>query len=78
MKYADMLEGVQRRTTKMIPNLRNIHEERLKRLDMFSLRNRRLKGDMIEVFKMIHGNDKVNPGKLFCINQDRIRKQGEI
>ena len=42
---------------------------------MFSLRRRRLRGDMIEVFKMIHGIDKVNLGKLFCIDEDeRTRK----
>ena len=26
---------------------------------------------MIEVFKMIHGIDKVNQGKLFCLDEDR-------
>ena len=75
MKDADMLEGVQRKATKMIPNLRNLYEERLKRLGMFSLRRRRLRGDMIAVFKMIHFIDKVNLGKLFCIEEDgRTRK----
>ena len=39
-------------------------------LGMFSLRRRRLKGDMIKVFKMIRGIDKVNLGKLFCIDDD--------
>ena len=34
---------------------------------MFSLRRRRLKGDMIEVLKMIHGTDKVNLGKLLFL-----------
>ena len=62
MKDADILEGVQRRATKMIPNLRNLsYEERLKILGMFSLRSRRLR-DMIEMFKMINGMDKVNLG----------------
>ena len=43
-KHADMLEGVQIRAIKMIPNLRNLsYEERLKRLDMFSLRCRKLR-----------------------------------
>ena len=66
------LEGVQRRTTKMIQNLRNLFKEGLKRLDMFSLRHRRLKGDLIEMFKMIHGIDKAN---LFLIDGDgRTRK----
>ena len=35
----------------------------------------RLGGDMIEVFKMIHGTDKVNLRKLSCIDEDgRTRK----
>ena len=38
---------------------------------MFSVRCRRLRGDMIEAFKMIHGIDKVNLGKLFCVDEDR-------
>ena len=46
------------------------YEERLKRLCMFSLRCRRLRVDMIEMFKVIHGMDKVNLEKLFCINED--------
>ena len=54
----------------MIPSLRSLYEERLKRLGMFSLRYRRLRSDIIEVFKMIHGIDKVNLGKLFCIDKD--------
>ena len=50
VKDADLLEGVQRRSTKTILRLRNVSiEERLKRLGMFSLRRRRLRGDMIEV-----------------------------
>ena len=60
----------------MIPSLRKLsYGERLKRLVMFSLSSRRLRGDMIEVFKMIHCMDKVNLGKLFCIYEDgRTRK----
>ena len=43
-----MLKELQRRATKMIPSLRNLsYKERLKRLGMFSLRYRRLRGDMI-------------------------------
>ena len=38
---------------------------------MFSLRRKRLRGDMIEVSKMIQGIDRVNLGKLFCIEEDR-------
>ena len=36
VKDADMLEGVQRKGTKMIPSLRNVsYEERLKKLGMY-------------------------------------------
>ena len=42
---------------------------------MFSLRRRRLGGDMAEVFKMINGVDKVNLGKLSCVDEDETRKQ---
>ena len=61
----------------MIPSLRNLsYKESLKMLGMFSLRRRRLRGDMIEVFKVIHSINKVNLGKLFFINEDgRTRKQ---
>ena len=45
--------------------------KRLKRLGMFSLKNRRLKDNMIEVFKMIHGINKVNLGILFCVDEGR-------
>ena len=68
-----MLEGAQRRATKMIPSLRKLSY--VKRLGMFSLRCRRLRGDMIEVFKMINGMDEVYSRKLFWIDEDgRTRK----
>ena len=61
-----MLEELQRKATKMIPSLRNLsYKERLKRLDMFSLRPRRLSDNIKEVFKMIHGIDKVYLEKTF-------------
>ena len=77
MKDEDMLKGVQRRATKIISSLRNLsYKERLKRLGMYSLRYRRLRGDMIEVLKVIHGIDKVNLGELFYVDEDgRTRKQ---
>ena len=76
VKGEDMLQGLQKRATKMIPSLRNLsYKERLKRLGMFSLRHRRLRDDMIEVFKMIQSIDQVNLGKLFCKDEDRRRRK---
>ena len=49
------IEKVQKRATKQISSLRNLtYTERLKRLNLPTLRFRRLRGDMIEVYKMLH------------------------
>ncbi len=61
--------GVQRRATKMIPSLRNKpYEERLPHLNLFSLAKRRLRGKLIERFKILNGFTNVDPTKLFVMN----------
>ena len=51
----------QRRVTKMIPRLRNkSYEEWLKELNLFSLSKRRLRRDLIKVFKIFRSFDNIN------------------
>ena len=72
------LESVQRRMTKMIPGLRNLpYQDRLKKLNLHSLERRRVRGDMIEVFKWVKGINKGDIDKVLIISeQDRTRSNG--
>lgn len=52
----NLLENVQRRATKLIPGMKDTaYEERMKKLKLPSLKYRRDRGDMIEVFKIVRG-----------------------
>ena len=56
-----MLERVQRRTTQIIQKLRNIsYEMRLKECGLTTLETRRLRGDQIEVFKILNGYENID------------------
>ena len=56
LKHIDALEAVQRRATKILPNLKNLSDaERLRKLSLPTLTYRRIRGDMIELYKIMHG-----------------------
>jgi len=51
----DNIEKVQKRATRLIISLKKLpYPERLRQLKLPTLKYRRLRGDMIEVFKIIH------------------------
>ena len=65
-KYINLLEGVQRRATRMIPRLKKMtYDERLKKLKLPRLYDRRIRGDMIETYKIMSGKEKLNSRNLF-------------
>ena len=45
---------------------------------MFFIRRRRFRGDMIEMFKMMYGTDKINLGRRFCIDEDRGTREQSL
>ena len=73
-----LLESVQRRMTKMVEGIRNFsYERKLKFLKLHSLERRRVKSDLIEIFKWVKGFNKGYVGKVLMISsQDRIRNNG--
>ena len=74
-KDSKVLEGVQRRFTKSLLGMRKMsYEERLKRTGLFSLERRRLRGDLIEVFKIMTGLSDLGKTELFKVRQgDQLR-----
>ena len=61
-----LIEGVQQRYTRMIPELKSLpYEARLKRLNLTTLEIRRIRGDLIEVYTILNGLEKINPDSMF-------------
>ena len=54
--FKELLENVQRRATKLVPGLANLsYPDRLRQLNMPTLAYRRLRGDMIQTYKLLNG-----------------------
>ena len=53
---------VQRRATKLVPTIRHfLHQERLRHLNLYSLSYRCTQGDVMHVFRIIRGQDRIKP-----------------
>jgi hypothetical protein len=74
-KDMDVLEKVQKRATKLITSCKNWgYEDRLRYTGLMSLKIRRKRGDMIEVFKLIKSLDKIDSSIFFTMGDNsRVR-----
>ena len=60
------IERIQRAATKLVPSLRDLsYEDRLKKLKLPTLQQRRERGDLIAIYRALKGKDKVDKDDLF-------------
>ena len=70
-KDAELIENVQRRASKMVPELANLeYGDRLKALRLPSLLYRRLRGDLLEVYKLLNGLNNVDLNKYITLSKE--------
>ena len=74
VKDIDLLEGVQRRATKLVQEFPDLsYYDRLKKSNLTSLETKRIRGDIIEIFKIYHGLTDLDPGLFFTPSQIKLR-----
>lgn len=67
-KDIECVEKVQKRATKLVPQLKDLtYTERLKKLKLPTLAHRRRRGDMLQTFKIIKGIENIPSERFFSV-----------
>ena len=77
-KDIDLVEGVQRRATKLITGMQNLsYDDRVKRLGLMRLNTRRLRSDLVETFKIINGKYSIHSETFFEFDDGNRRRHSK-
>ena len=75
-KEIKKIEGVQRRATGMVMELRGLkYEDRLRRMGLTNLELRRKRGDLIQLYKIARGFEEVDLGVIIEMG-DKCERRG--
>ena len=67
-----MLESVQSKATALVQGMKHLNsEDRRKRLGLMKLEERRERGDLIEVFKILKGQTRIDPTLFWDVRNAR-------
>ncbi len=77
IKDLNRQEKIQARATKLIPEIRHLsYENRLQALGMSTLKARRIRLDLIQMYKILRGVDNLDYAKYFTLNTNKTRNNG--
>ena len=78
-KDIDTLQRIQRRATKIIPELRDLsYEERLKECGLITLESRQLRGDQIDIFMILSEYENIDRNIFFSLKKDNRTRGHEV
>ena len=73
-KNKKLIENIQRRATRMIPELKGLsYTDRLQHFKLFSMDYRRKRGDMIQLFKILNGFENIDAQTMFTFATSQTR-----
>ena len=70
-KDIEAIEKIQHRFTRLLPRMKHLsYKDRLIKLNLTTLEQRRDRGEIIQTYKIMHGLSDVNINKLFTMVKD--------
>ena len=67
------LERIQRAATKMVPEIKDFsYEERLRKMGLPTLEDRRERGDLITMYKVVNNIEKIDKRDMVVLRDDRL------